>query len=812
MEHKILNLKIMNSLSIRFAIIFSAVLFQPIHLDASNPGKVEGTITDAETYQTVPFAVIELLKSQDSTLVQATTSNNDGKYQFEDVANGNYLLRISCLGYRKKTIPEFEITADKPEIKFGVINLLTESTKLKEVVVTAHKLTGIMENDKTIYTIKSKSGEMAQSGIELLRLLPDVTVDYISENVKLAGSSNILFEVNGRKVDKNYLVQLNPELVDKIEVITNPGAKYDSGTDAIINIILKKNRQYGLSGRARVTLPNSSAILLTRNNVSVDLFLKNLRVYMGGYYNQYHYNRETTNNRNTFSQDTVTLIQKAACSNTGKQVGFNYGADWFINDKNIFNFYSTIRPQMPDESKIVSDNTYNSTLLNSHNESQTKSVNKSFFYDYSVFFLHKFAKKNHEISIESYLSNTNNKKNSYYFERDYISGTVFSDVMSNRLDQYTEDRNKQWIVKVDYTYPFSEKVKLNAGYNGYILRTDYTYKNLLEAYSDVLNYDENRQAIYGNISWVAGNFSIQPGIRYEFSDIQLTHTYETTNKYDFLLPSLSALYKLGKNNALRLSYRKSITRPGVNQLSPINYKEDSYLQLIGNPDLAPGYGHRIEFNHRIQLGEPLYLSYKPYIVFLKNNIRLITQKTTDLIVVKKYANVGNDFEYGLSLSGTLNVLKRWTTNASLTCFQRNLNSLPEYGINTDSKHSSWRLYCYSQYELPKDWTLLTECNFYGPTTDYQTIIKGNCELKIGVNKIINKKINVSMIAYNPWRSSMVNSNKTETTSNMVQSSKDVITYNYLVFIRLGYKFNVGKVGKKVERPVETKEEVKGIFN
>jgi len=169
----------MKSISIRLVLALSVFLFQSVNIVAYNPGKVEGTITDAQTYQPMQFVTIELLKSIDSTLVKGTTTNNDGKYQIEDVALGKYLLRISCLGYRKEMVSEFEITSNKPAIKFGITNLFAESKSLKEVVVTGQKLTGTLEDDKTIYIIKSKSAEFAQSGIELLRQLPDVTVDYI---------------------------------------------------------------------------------------------------------------------------------------------------------------------------------------------------------------------------------------------------------------------------------------------------------------------------------------------------------------------------------------------------------------------------------------------------------------------------------------------------------------------------------------------------------------------------------------------------------------------------------------------------------
>jgi len=804
----------MKSISIRLVLALSVFLFQSVNIVAYNPGKVEGTITDAQTYQPMQFVTIELLKSIDSTLVKGTTTNNDGKYQIEDVALGKYLLRISCLGYRKEMVSEFEITSNKPAIKFGITNLFAESKSLKEVVVTGQKLTGTLEDDKTIYIIKSKSAEFAQSGIELLRQLPDVTVDYISENVKLAGSSNILFQVNGRKVDHNYLTKLNSELVDKIEVITNPGAKYDSEVDAVINIILKKNMLYGLSGRIRTSSSTSSTIL-SKNNISLDLFFKKVRFYVAGNYNLQRYSTETINVRNTFLPDSSMLSQRSDGSNKGSKAGFSYGFDWFTNDNNTLNFYGTIRPKIPERNEILSDNIFTSNETDFHHKGSNTTVDKNYYYDYSLFYQHKFAKKFHEISFESYWSNKGNTKTNDYYEQDYIADNILSDQLSNRLNQVTENSNKQLLLKVDYTYPFSEKIKLSAGYNGYFLKSDYSYNNVIADYADLVGYNENRQAAYSNLSWNAGKLNFQTGVRYELSDIHITHGFDTINQYNYLLPSVSILYKPGKKNTFRLNYRKSVTRPGVNQLSPISYKEDPYVQSIGNPKLKPAYIDRFEFTHRIQIGEPIYISYRPYISFIKNDIRLVNLTTSDTILFRKYSNVSNDFEYGATLSGTLTLMKSWTISPSWTYYRRELESLPEYGINEGVKRTSWRLNISSQYVLPKEWVLFIEYNYNAPVINYQSTTYSYYDFVAGFNKAINKRFNISAFTLNPWSNRYVYDNRTTTTNSMAQNTKDAIKYNYLFFIRLGYKFNIAKVGKKLERQVETEEEKgtgKGILN
>jgi outer membrane receptor protein involved in Fe transport len=804
----------MDKNSFQLTLILFAFLFQSFNIQAASPGKVEGIVTDAETFKIIPYANVELLKSVDSVRVKATTTNDDGKYLIEDIAYGKYLLRISCLGYRKEIVSEFEITPEKPFIKFSITNLFAESKSLNEVVITGRKLTGILDDDKTIYYVKSKSAEIAQSGLELLRQLPDVTVDYLSDNVRMAGSSNILFQVNGRKVDKNFLEQLNPELVDKIEVISNPGAKYDSDVDAVINIIVKKNIQYGLSGRLRATIP-TSATILTKNNASIDLFLNKVRFYVAGNYNQYLYNTETSNSRFTFLSDTSILSQNSNGTNKGKKMGFSYGIDWFSNDNNTLNFYSTIRPKIPEENEITSDNNFTSNQSNFHNRSKNNLIDKSFYYDYSLYFLHKFAKKFHEISFESYWSNKNNTRNSDYYEQDYISESVISNQLKNNVNQFTENSSNQLILKVDHIYPISEKLKISSGYNGTFLWADYFYNNILHSFADQINYKEKRHSAYSNLAWNSGKINIQAGVRYEFSDVNIQHGYDTTNYYNYFLPSLSAQYKLGKKNIFRLSYRKSIIRPTVNQLSPTNYNEDSYLQSLGNPKLKPASIDRIELTHRIQIIESLYLNYKPYISFVKNDIKLINLTASDTLLQRKYTNLGNDFEYGVTFSGSLTLFKSWSFSPSWTYYRRELKALPKYGINEDMSRTSWRLNIASQYELPKGWMLFIEFNYNAPVINYQSTTHRYYDFVAGFNKAINKKISISAFALNPWSTRYVYDNRTIISNNVVQQTKDAIKYDYLFLIRLGYKFNSGKIGKKVERQVETEEEKgtgKGFLN
>jgi outer membrane receptor protein involved in Fe transport len=782
---------------------------------AGNPGKIEGSVSDAETFKPIPFANVELLKFPDSTMVKITTTTEDGKYHFEDVALGKYILRMSCLGYQKQVIQDFELTPQQPTIKFGTTNLLTASKSLKEVTVVGYKLTGVMQDDKTIYTLNSKSGDLAQSGLELLRQLPDVTVSYMSNDVKLAGSTNIQFQVNGKKVDQNYLEQLNPKLVDKIEVITNPGAKYDSDVDAIINIILKKNISYGLSGRIRAEIP-TGRVIINRNNVSIDYFHKKIRIFATGFFRLQRYDmHQITNRTNTPESGTASELNQTTTGTTiNKRAGFSYGFDYFADDNNTINFFSSVQPRIQNQNRFDNDITYDSDPISYHNYGKSINTDINKFNDYSLFYKHKFAKKNHDISFEGYYSKRNSQNLGNYYEQNYITDNDLSDDLINQRKQDKTTNNRQFTLKADYNYPITEKLKLSVGYNGNFNRNDYTYADEITDFSDVTKYNENRQNGYTNLALTSGNLNLQGGIRYEYSDINITHVYDTTSNYVSLLPSFSAQYKLGKKQTFRLNYRKAVSRPSVDQLSPTNYKDDSYSQSIGNPDLKPSYNNRIEFTHRIQLIGPMYVSYRPYINFISKGIRQVTLPATDSILRRKYYNVSNDFEYGITLSGTLAFVKWWEISPSYTYFKRKMQALPEYGIASSQSATSWRLSISSHIMLPKEWVGFIEYEYSAPYRDLQSKSQQNYEFVAGIYKPISKKFNVTAFILNPWENKYIY-NKSETSANgITQRNIGWVKYAYVIFIRLGYNFNIGKEGKKLDRPTENEENTdnkKGIF-
>lgn len=800
----------MNNTYLRLAILLSIIILNLNNSLASESGTIEGTVIDSMTLNAVPYATVELLNSIDSTHVKYTITNTNGGFVLNEIGFGNYLLRISFLGYRKAIVPDIEISLDSPSFKINKIKLHPDLKLLDEVVVVGYKLSGVLKDNRTIYYINDKSAEIAQSGLELLRQLPDVTVSHFSDEVRLAGRKNILFQVNGRKVDNNYLMQLNSDLVDRIEVINNPGVDFDLEVDAVINIVLKRQLKQGVSGGVSLNSSTSGKAFMSKNNANIDYYSNNVRFYVAGRYKLHNYDIENLNERTVSSPEVSYLNQNTYGEDKGRSLGINYGADWFINKKNTFSIYSSFQPINKNEISTKTSNNYVYDAVSKNNFGFTSTSGKNYFYDYSVYYSHQFPKKSHKISFEAYGSNRTNENNSAYYEQKEFNDTLFSNIQN----QLVESTNKYLYFKAHYVYPISENVKLSTGYNNYFLSRDYEYNNVASGFSDLIKYNEIRHAGYLNISSNIKKFNIQTGVRYENSNSDIVHLNDTVNRYGFLSPSITIGYKNNALGAIRCSYRRSIGRPGINQLSPAIYVNDSYTQTIGNPNLEPSLKNRFELEHRKQFKKAMYISYKPYLSFIKDGIKQVSFLKADSIVVKQYSNVSKEFEYGINVSGLLTLFKVWMITPSFTYYNRNIKALPEYGINNELKDNSWRMNLSSQLILPKKWIVFLEFNYDAPVIYHQSKKHEYYDFVLGFNKIINKKLSIAAFAFNPWDKRYVYNNRSYTTERMQQQIISSIKYDYLLFVKLKYRFKSGKTRKNLNRGFESdelKKQTKGIF-
>ncbi|MDX5436059.1 MAG: TonB-dependent receptor, partial [Pontibacter sp.] len=330
--------------AISFILAFPLSAQQPV----AGSGKVSGKLVEAETKKPIGFANVVLLTAKDSSLVTGATTDIEGVFILERVPLGRFILRASMVGYPTKYIPA-NVTAQQPEVNLGNITLSAASTKLSEVEIVAEKQLVEFELDKRVVNVSKDINAQSETVAEVMQNLPSVTVD-IDGNVSMRGSSNVTILIDGKRSALSNLTldQIPANLIESIELITNPSSKYNpEGTSGIINLVLKKEKKPGLNGSASVTAA-------TYDNYNASIFLN------------YRYNKWSLNTGYDFRQrnrpgirnstttnfyfndvgqldSTSYRLQDGDRSSTDVSHNFRLGADYYLTPKHTLSAYAVYR-------------------------------------------------------------------------------------------------------------------------------------------------------------------------------------------------------------------------------------------------------------------------------------------------------------------------------------------------------------------------------------------------------------------------------------------------------------------------------------
>ena len=311
------------------------VLLCLVSLNINARQVITGNLTDKETTKPVEVASVQLLQLPDSSIVDNASTNSEGFFIFYKADTvKTYCLRIKHLVY-KTTL--FSVPRKKGMMNsVGVIALVPNTYNLKEVVLNGSKVKVTELGDRTIYTIPDGFKKTSTDGLDVLRKVPSVQVDYLNENITVNGKTNIKIEVDGISRDKEYLKRLHPSQVDKMEVITSPSGKYDADVDAVINIVTNPAMRYGLKGLANImVLPTSGESLIGMASASLDYGLEKISYYVAANGKLQHFGLNTEMYRIVgFNELQRNSIMKIIGSNQNVNAGIIYDPDEY-NDINL---------------------------------------------------------------------------------------------------------------------------------------------------------------------------------------------------------------------------------------------------------------------------------------------------------------------------------------------------------------------------------------------------------------------------------------------------------------------------------------------
>jgi outer membrane receptor protein involved in Fe transport len=578
--------------------------------------KIRGVVIDIKGVP-VPFANVLLYNSPDSVTTKGTTSDEDGNFEIS-ATPGNYHLKISFLSYQTKTISNIKVI--NSGIVLDKIVLSEDSQLLDEVVVTGQKSQLQLNLDKKVFNVGSDITNLGGSAADVLNNVPSVSVE-MDGSVSLRGSQNVRILIDGKPSglvglrSTDALRQLQGDIIEKVEVITNPSARYDAaGEVGIINIVLKKNRNKGLNG---VFTANGGYPLYYGGSYSIN-YRKDKLNFFSNYGVSY---RSDPGKGSTYQKysgvDTSFIFNE---NNTGLRTGLSnnitFGLDYYFTEKSILTasfLYENAREK--STSKIeYTDYTGDNTYLQSTRREETEKASENNF-EAALSYKKKFERKDQEFTMDFKWMQTTEPNKADIKQYNALGINDLNERSGTGEDEYN------YLLQADYVHPFLNNIKVETGIKGnlrivnsnYFLERQDNQLNWisLPAYVNNLVYNEKIYAAYIMSSYEINKISVQAGLRGEYSDIktELTKTNETNHRaYLDLFPSANFSYKLNENNTLQISYSRRLNRPDFRSLMPFEGFGDSRIIEQGNPDLNPEYTDSYETGYFMDLEKIKFLS------------------------------------------------------------------------------------------------------------------------------------------------------------------------------------------------------------
>jgi len=754
--------------------------------------EISGCITDS-LQQPVLFATVALYKQADSAFIAGTITGDDGNFVLQDVRTGAYFLKISYIGFNDTCVPQITVTGEDDRISLGVISIEPSVTRLDEVVIADYRLSGKEEINKTVYTVTDQVKQVSRSGIDVLRFIPSVSVG-LKEDVLLEGRPDISFYVNDVKCDKEFVAQIDPEQIEKVEVITNPSVKYAGDVSGIIKIFLKKDIQFGLGGRLNVEIPTSKNLQLFTESFNLDYGYRNFRFFVS---DRFYFQRFISGNYNKtiwYDNNLTEEYQKNGEGILGSRGNrFTYGVDWFINEKNTINFYSNIRDHYnTSKDFIYRHNRWVEDVPAEYATSLDNYEDKGRSVYYSLFYKRTFDKSGRELSCQAgaykYWADISNQSKMDVFNPD-------SDSLINQyvIDEGFSNNRKSLEVKTDYSDVYG-KILFDGGYKLFYNVFDNSEVSPDESLQQNFKYNELRQAGYVSAGTKVKSVHLLAGLRLEHSNIQMNDT--TRNNYVCLLPHLTINKKFKSGKSLKLDFRRSISRPGINQLNPFQVWYDVRHFSTGNPYLEPAYYNNLSLSFSGNI-KSNYFSLKSFFNYITNDIQLVSKDSENSTIITLPENVGKSTEAGLSLTGTFRITKWMNLNSYAKLYHK---TIYDNGLQ-DILNRKWIFELNAQSVITpyKDYNFMFVVNYSTPKITYNSTRYRDILFIVGFEKSLFKNGKLLMMYMPPYTHEYIFDKTVTETKNYYYKTESTAKVDYLFVIQFSWSFNKGKKVKKAER-------------
>lgn len=777
-------------------------------------GKISGTILDSLTGKPIDYATISMGRAGTTRTTNGSLTDEKGSFKIDNVAPGVYRLTIAFLGYNTKVMDSVKTTPERPDLNLGSIRLSPNQKMLGEVVVEGQA--PIIENkiDKLVYNAEQDVAIAGGNATDVLRKVPLLSVDF-EGNVSLRGSQNVRVLINGKPSGAmasnmaDALKAIPADQIKNVEVITSPSAKYDAeGTSGIINIITKKNNLAGVSGSV------NAGVGTRQNSGNLNLNAKTGRLAVtangGGFYSWPQTSEISF--RRTNGDGSQVLSQVGQSETDRLAANGSIGADYDFNSFNSIsstlringfntkadgnNFNENIIGGVPVNFNRLSDNTFKMNGI-----------------DWSSDFLHKFKKKDQQLSVAYQLSHSKQLN-------DYVT-----DFSNTPIDEYgnNDADNTENTVQIDYTHPF-KGVTLEAGAKG-ILRdiiSDNRTRNFnstSNSFSDIASrtyiYDYNQDvyAAYATFGFtLAKKYGIRAGARYEATEIEGdarsagTGVTPFASSYYNLVPSFVVSRTFKNYSTVKLSYNQRLQRPSLFYLNPFLNSSDIFNQSQGNPALKPELSHNVELNYSMFVkttvlnGSVYYRRTNDIIESFVVPVAVVDPVSGDAATGSRttYRNVGTNNSFGMNFFGQVNPVKPLTLRANFNVFSYDINTNSGIVVADASEgvHLMYNAFLMGSYVFPKGLTFETFLITNSPRRTSQGKNPSFNMWNLGLKKeIFEKKGSIGLTVIDPFNETK-NFRQNITGLDFVQSSNFSVPFRSF---GLSFSYRFGKMTMQAPR-------------
>ena len=646
---------------------------------------LKGIVQDGITEKILPYANVSLWK-KDSTVFQGLLSDSLGQFSFKNIPANISFVKVQALGYRSYN------ASILGKNSFLTIKLKPENTVLNEVFVQGERSVSDLQIDKQIFNTRQFQNSANGTGLDLIQRLPSVTVN-TEGNVTLRGSSGFILLVDGKPSSRNpadVLAQIPSNLIESVEVLTTPSARYDAdGKAGMINIITKKDSQIGTSWSGNMMNAGTNP-LRWGGDIMWTLAEKKWNIFAAADYRRFDIEGFRVGEIRTILKDSLTYMPSAGIRDYRDfQYSLRAGGSFYPKSTDVFNWSAYVGEKQTDRMANLNYQEYVQTGIPLSLFSNSFKTPIKEFYNQNLFVR---SGKFQTFTGDYTHSYSNKSKLSFLalYEFSELGGPLNnSDTYKGTSQLLLWERSTETSpltalrFQIDYSLPLSNNRKLEIGYHIRQIQHDgdflFERLNLSNQqwksdpnFSDQMKLSQKIHAPYVQLNGTKNKFSYALGLRSEYLSRTLTHNAEPNKIYAldqiYLFPSFQGQWKLSDNYSFRTAYSRRIDRPTTKLMSP--FKNHRHAETIenGDPNLLPEIADIVEIGISKSY-ENISFTATAYVNFLKDKVFRVNEIYSRTILGRTYTNAGNSQSTGMEFTSEIKATKNWKIYLSGNLYQ-----------------------------------------------------------------------------------------------------------------------------------------------